>query len=66
MTTKAQVRRGRSDFCTALVVMKSRAAELGMWKTMHALDHATQAVGWEHAELMENPNIEFRGMGLKK
>lgn len=60
--TKTQIRQGRIDLCLELVVIKNRAGQLGMFKTMHALDHATQAVGWERAELMENPAIEFRGL----
>ena len=34
-----------------LVLLKDEAGRLGLFRTMHALDHATRAVGWERAEL---------------
>ena len=60
--TKTQIRNGRFNFTLELVAAKNRAAELGLWKTMHALDKATQAIGWERAELLQNPDAEFRGL----
>lgn len=56
------IRRGRlapvaapkvHSFIDRLALMKVEAAEMGLFKTMHALDHATRAVGFEVAELME-------------
>lgn len=42
-----------SEFAGALMLMKMRAGQLGFYKTMHALEPATQAIGWEMAELIE-------------
>lgn len=42
-----------SRFIAELVQMKDRAGRLGLWKTMHALDEATKAVGYEYAEILE-------------
>lgn len=40
----------QSEFATELVRIKHRAGQLGLFRTMHALDKATQAVGWELAD----------------
>jgi hypothetical protein len=32
------------EFAAMLVVIKDRAGRLGLWRTMHALDAATEAV----------------------
>ena len=50
MTTEAQQRQAERDFITDLVLLKARAGRLGLWKTMHALEEATQFVGWEVAD----------------
>ena len=53
------------DFASDLVLMKSRAAELGMWKTMHAIEPATKMVGYELAEMLEGKHptsIDSGGM----
>ncbi len=41
------------NLASELMRMKARAAELGMWKTMHAIEPATKAVGYELAEMLE-------------
>ena len=41
------------EFASDVALMKNRAARLGLWKTMHSLEPATQAVGWEIAEILE-------------
>lgn len=55
-------RKARREFCTELAIVKNRAAQLGLWKTLHALDEGVKAVGWEVAELLSNPEKEFRGL----
>lgn len=39
-----------SEFVNMLVLAKHRAGQLGLFRTMHALDSVTQEVGWEVAE----------------
>ena len=41
------------EFASALMLMKHRAGQLGFFKTMHALEPATKAIGWEMAEKIE-------------
>ena len=41
------------EFAGALMLIKHRAGQLGLFKTMHALEAATQAVGYELAEHIE-------------
>lgn len=43
----------RDEFAGALMLMKHRAAQLGLFKTMHAIEPATQVVGYELAEHIE-------------
>ena len=31
--------------------MKDEAARLGLWRTMHAMDHATRETGYEQADI---------------
>lgn len=40
-------------FANTLVRAKTEAGELGLYRTMHALDEATQQVGWELASLRD-------------
>lgn len=42
----------RLDLAARLAAMKAEAGKLGLWKTLQALDAATNAVGWEIADLM--------------
>jgi hypothetical protein len=42
------------QFASDLMLMKYRAMELGLFKTAHALEPGTRAVGWEIAEIMDN------------
>ena len=39
------------NFPTEIILLKSKAGELGLWRTHHALDAATTAVGWELADM---------------
>lgn len=41
------------DFILRLVQMKAEAGQLGLLQTMHAMDKATQAVGWEFANIIK-------------
>ena len=41
------------DFAEALVLLKHRAGAIGLFKTMHAIEPATKAIGWELAEHIE-------------
>ena len=38
------------ELAITLVKLKDKAGRMGMYKTMHALDEATRAIGWEIAE----------------
>ena len=53
MTTTPISKLEHHEFASALMLMKHRAAQLGFFKTMHALEPATQAIGWELAEKIE-------------
>lgn len=53
MTTTPIAKLQAHEFASALMLMKVRAGQLGLWKTMHALEPATQAVGYEMAEQIE-------------
>ena len=44
---------GASGLALAIVQLKYDAMKMGMLKTAHALEPATQAVGWEMAEILE-------------
>ena len=45
------------DFINRLVQMKHEAGRLGMYKTMHALEHPQKQVGWEYAEMIEKGRL---------
>jgi hypothetical protein len=53
MTTTPIAKLEPHEFASALMLMKMRAGQLGFYKTMHALEPATQAIGWEMAENIE-------------
>lgn len=53
MTTTPIAKLEHHEFASALMLMKHRAGQLGFFKTMHALEPATQAIGWEMAEKIE-------------
>lgn len=53
MTITAISKLEAHEFASALMLMKHRAAQLGFFKTAHALEPATQAIGWEMAEKIE-------------
>lgn len=61
MTTMPIAKLDRNEFASALMLMKHRAGQLGLFKTMHALEPATQAVGWELAEHIES----LKGLAAK-
>jgi len=42
----------RQDFIVRLVNMKHEAGTLGLFRTLHALDHATREVGYEMEDLL--------------
>jgi hypothetical protein len=44
--------RGR-DLATEMNLIKNELGRLGMFKTMHAMDEATRALGWELSERIE-------------
>jgi hypothetical protein len=49
--TRAEWERKVKDFTSRLVILKAEAGRLGLLKTMHALDGATNATGWEQADI---------------
>jgi hypothetical protein len=53
MTSKPISELEHHEFASALMLMKFRAGQLGFFKTMHALEPATQAIGYEMADKIE-------------
>lgn len=53
MTTTPISKLSRDEIASAIMLIKHRCGQLGLFKTMHALEPATQAVGWELAEQIE-------------
>jgi hypothetical protein len=53
MTTTPIANLSRDEIASAIMLLKHRAGQLGLFKTMHALEPATKAVGWELAEMIE-------------
>lgn len=53
MTTTPISKLSRDEIASAIVLIKYRCGQLGLFKTVHALEPATQAVGWELAEQIE-------------
>jgi hypothetical protein len=53
MTTTPIAKLTRDEIASAVMLLKHRCGQLGMFKTMHALEPATKAVGWELAEQIE-------------
>ena len=45
--------KGSHELARDITLVKARAGQLGLFKTMHALEPATQAIGWEMAEILE-------------
>lgn len=41
----------RRRLCETLILAKAEAGRVGLWKTMHALNTATDAIGWEVADI---------------
>lgn len=50
--SKAEWERLVKDFTTRLVRIKAEAGRLGLLKTMHSLDGATNTTGWEQADIL--------------
>ena len=50
---QSKFNKGSRDFITELILMKGKAAKFGLWKTMHKLDAATKAVGYEVADIRQ-------------
>lgn len=48
------------QFASDVMLMKHKAGELGLYKTMHAFEPATQAVGWEIAEILEGKRNDIK------
>lgn len=53
MTTTPIAKLNRDEIASALMLLKHRCGQIGLFKTMHALEPATQAVGYELAEQIE-------------
>lgn len=54
------------DFAAEVVILKHKAGDLGLYKTMHAIEPATQAVGWEIAEIIEGKRNDIEFLPLTK
>lgn len=50
MTTTPISKLERHELASAIMLLKHRCGQLGMFKTMHAMEPATRAVGYELAE----------------
>lgn len=48
---------GMRDLATELCLLKNRLLSVGMYKTYHAIDSATKAIGWEMAEIIEGKHV---------
>jgi hypothetical protein len=48
------------QFAADVMLMKHKAGELGLLKTMHAFEPATQAVGYEIAEVIEGKRGDIK------
>lgn len=55
--TETAWRRASREFASRLVLVKVEAGRLGLWRTMHALDKGTQAVGWEIARIEDGRQV---------
>jgi phage gp36-like protein len=57
--SETDIRKRSAALILAILSAKSEAGQLGLWKTMHALDDASSAIGWEVADrvnsMPENP-----------
>lgn len=57
----------RDEIASALMLIKHRAGQLGLFKTMHALEPATKAVGYELAEYIEaTQHLAAKDKALRK
>mgnify|MGYP001577331461 CR=1 FL=1 len=62
--TKTEWRQEVRGFTAALVAMKDQAGRLGLWRTMHAIDEATRAIGYETADVITGKPA-WTGLGAK-
>jgi len=49
---------GAHELAKDIILLKFKAGQLGLFKTMHALEPATQAVGWEMAEILKGERAD--------
>lgn len=52
---------GAMELSCELVKLKYAAFTMGLIKTGHALDKATNAIGWEMAEILEGKRVDHFG-----
>jgi len=57
---KEAILKDLKQFAADVMLMKHKAGELGLLKTMHAFEPATQAVGYEIAEIIENKRNDIK------
>lgn len=48
------------EFAVEVMMLKAKAGKLGLWKTMHSIESATQTVGWEIAELIDEGKVDVK------
>lgn len=53
MTEPIDLAEARREVAIRIVQLKADIGSLGLFKTMHAMEEAVTAVGWEIAELEE-------------
>ncbi len=51
---------GAHELANRIVQLKHDAMVMGLIKTGHALEEATQAVGWEMAEILEGKRADHK------
>lgn len=51
--SKGKLPEGAHELANRIVQLKADAIAMGLIKTGHAMEEATQAVGWEMAEILE-------------
>lgn len=45
------------DFTSRLVSLKAEAGRLGLYRTMHEMDHATHMTGYEQADIISGKQV---------
>jgi len=41
------------DFAAEIVMLKAKAGQIGLWRTMHSLEEGVTEVGYEIADIIE-------------